>query len=75
MENCLEKDQIIFLLANQMKKQLVSQTPENVSDAKVFADIAEISNGKIMIDAASYRLNDYISVVNPTTGKGKKKKK
>ena len=75
MGNCLEKDQIIFLLANQMKKQLVSQTPENVSDAKVFADIAEISNGKIMIDAASYRLNDYISVVNPTTGKGKKKKK
>lgn len=75
MENCVEKDQIIFLLANQMKKQLVDQTPENVSDAKVFSDIAEISGGRIMIDAASYRLNDYIGVNTPATGKGKKKKK
>ncbi|MDE6792116.1 MAG: DUF4290 domain-containing protein [Muribaculaceae bacterium] len=75
MENCLEKDQIIFLLANQMKKQLVAQTPENVSDARIFEDIAEISNGKILIDSASYRLNEYIDVATPPTGKSKKKKK
>lgn len=75
MENCIEKDQIIFLLANQMKKQLVEQTPENVSDERVFSDIAEISEGKITIDGSSYRLNDYIGVVGQQATKGKKKKK
>ncbi|MDE6755210.1 MAG: DUF4290 domain-containing protein [Muribaculaceae bacterium] len=76
MENCVEKDQIIFLLANQMKKQLVAQTPENVSDTKVFSDIAEISGGKIQINPENYRLNEYIGITAPaTTGKSKKKKK
>lgn len=75
MENCVEKDQLIFLLANQMKKLLVTNTPENVSDEKVFADIADISEGGIVIDPSSYRLNDYIGVASPASQKGKKKKK
>lgn len=76
MENCVEKDQLIFLLANQMKKLLVLNNPENASDAKVFADITEISEGRIQIDPSSYKLNEYIdSVPASTSGKGKKKKK
>lgn len=75
MDNCVEKDRQIFLLANQMKKLLLSHNPETVSDDKVFRDIAEISGGKIMIDPASYTLNEYIGIT-PTEGqKGKKKKK
>lgn len=74
MENCVEKDQLIFLIANQMKKLLVSNNPENVSDAKVFADIADISNGKIQIDPENYRLNEYLDVVQPGNAKKKKKK-
>lgn len=73
MENCVEKDQLIFLLANQMKKLLLLQNPENASDEKVFADIAEISGGRIMIDASNYRLNEYLE--NAPAGKNKKKKK
>lgn len=74
MENCVEKDQLIFLLANQMKKLLVVGNPENASDTRVFGDIAELSEGKIVIDPSTYRLNDYIDTT-PATGKGKKKKK
>lgn len=74
MDNCVEKDQLIFLLANQMKKQLVANNPETVSDIKVFADIADISQGKIQIDPSSYRLNEYIDVAQPVSGKKKKKK-
>lgn len=74
MENCVEKDQLIFLIANQMKKLLVTHNPENVNDTKVFADIADISKGKIMIDAATYRLNEYIDVIPANSGKKKKKK-
>ncbi|MDE7108679.1 MAG: DUF4290 domain-containing protein [Muribaculaceae bacterium] len=75
MDNCVEKDQLIFLLGNQMKKQLVDQTPENVSDSKVFSDISDISEGKIQIDPTSYRLNEYIGVANKTTSSKSKKKK
>ena len=75
MENCVEKDQLIFLVANQMKKLLLIHNPENVSDEKVFADIAEISKGKILIDSGSYRLNEYIDASPASNGKKKKKKK
>ena len=68
MENVVEKDQLIFLLANQMKKLLVFNNPESAN-----ADIAEISEGKIRIDPKSYRLNDYIDN-SPTNAKNKKKK-
>lgn len=74
MENCIEKDQQIFLLANQMKKLLVFNNPESASDSKVFADISDISDGKIVIDPETYRLNEYIDNVSAAT-KGKKKKK
>lgn len=73
MENCVEKDQLIFLIANQMKKLLVTQNPEGVSDSKVFNDIREISKGKIVIDGENYRLNEYIGVAVPAKGKKKKK--
>ena len=73
MENCVEKDQLIFLIANQMKKLLLFNNPENATDAKVFEDIANISEGKIVIDPSGYRLNEYID--NSTTVKTKKKKK
>lgn len=73
MENCVEKDQLIFLIANQMKKLLVTQNPEGVSDSKVFTDIREISKGKIAIDGENYRLNEYIGVAVPAKGKKKKK--
>lgn len=72
MENCVEKDQLIFLLANQMKKLLLFHNPENATDSKVFEDIANISEGKILIDASTYRLNEY---VDNSTVKTKKKKK
>lgn len=73
MENSVEKDNMIFLLANQMKKVLLAVNPENSSDEKVFADIADISNGKIQIDPANYKLNSYVET-ETQSGKGKKKK-
>lgn len=74
MENSVEKDHLIFLIANQMKKILIVHNPENAGDAKVFADIADISGGRITIDPSTYRLNEYVDATPaPTTGKKKKK--
>lgn len=73
MDNCVEKDQLIFLIANQMKKLLLLQNPENATDSKVFDDIANISEGRIVIDPATYRLNEYVETAT-TKNKNKKKK-
>ena len=75
MENGIEKDRMIFLVANQMKKLLVSQNPEIATDLRVFNDIKEISRGKIAINPENYRLNDYIGVASASEAGKKKKKK
>lgn len=74
MEPGVEKDQIIFLVANQMKKVLVSDNPETATDYRIFKDIREISGGVIDIDPENYKLNEYIGVATPNEGKKKKKK-
>lgn len=74
MEGGIDKDQFIFLVANQMKKLLVSENADSATDKRVFNDIKDISGGRINIDEESYRLNDYIGVSNPQDNKKKKKK-
>lgn len=74
MKGGLDKDRLIFLVANQMKKLLVSENTDSATDRRVFNDIREISGGRIDIDSDSYRLNEYIGVANPQDGKKKKKK-
>ncbi|MCH5231517.1 MAG: DUF4290 domain-containing protein [Muribaculaceae bacterium] len=74
MEGSVDKDQLIFLVANQMKKLLISVNSDTAIDSRVFNDIREISGGSIDIDPDNYRLNEYIGVANPQDAKKKKKK-
>ena len=74
MEGGVEKDKLIFLVANQMKKLLVNVNADSATDRRVFNDIREISGGGIDIDPESYRLNEYIGISTPQEGKKKKKK-
>ena len=74
MEGGIEKDRLIFLVANQMKKLLVTVNADSATDRRVFNDIREITSGGIDIDPETYRLNEYIGVSNPQEGKKKKKK-
>lgn len=74
MEGGVDKDQLIFLVANQMKKLLVNVNADSATDTRVFNDIREITGGGIDIDGATYRLNEYIGVANPQDSKKKKRK-
>lgn len=74
MEGGVDKDRLIFLVANQMKKLLVSVNTDSATDRRVFNDIKEISGGRIDIDPESYKLNEYIGVATSQEGKKKKKK-
>lgn len=67
-----ERDALIALVANQMKKLLMATNREGVDDARIFSDLRNISHGQINVDASTVRLHDY---VQPPTPSGRKKKK
>ena len=73
MEEGPERDALITLVANQMKKLLIETNRDGVDDRRVFNDLRELSQGRIFVDPATLRLNDYIIPVQ-TSGKKKKKK-
>jgi hypothetical protein len=67
-----ERDAMIELLANHMKKSYVSWNKDGVEDRKIFKDLAELSKGKIVVEE-EFKLAD----IKPTlsTPKTHKKKK
>lgn len=67
-----ERDALIFLLANQMKKTLLSVNAD-VEDIKVFKDLYDLSDGAIRLTPEDTKLHDF-KVIAPATGKKKKKK-
>ena len=73
MEDGEERDELIKLIANQMKKSLLALN-NDVEDAKVFADLAEMSHGAIIIAPEAMTLCEY-KIAPQTSGKKKKKKK
>ncbi len=54
-----EKDQLIFMIADQMKKSLLAINPDGVDDSRIFADIAEMTHGEIRLDAKLHRLHTF----------------
>lgn len=67
-----ERDTLILLLANQMKKLLLAYNPEGVDDERVFRDIYEMTEGAIRLTPDDLRLCDFS--IAPVPGKKKKKK-
>lgn len=72
MESGEERDELVRLLANQMKKLMMGFNKEGVDDAKVFADLAVMSHGAIRINPEEMQLRNFVEPPKPA---GKKKKK
>ena len=67
-----EKDQLIKLLATQMKKSFLTWNKETVDDRKIFTDLDELSDGKIILDEEEHKLlesRDLIARTNSNTNK------
>lgn len=45
-----EKDQLLLLIANHMKKCFLTWNKESVSDEKIFKDLHELSNGQLNLN-------------------------
>lgn len=72
MEPGEERDELIRLLANQMKKLMLAANSDGVDDERIFRDLYDMSRGAIHILPVDLQLNDY--KLAPTPGKKKKKK-
>lgn len=72
LEESEERDALVLLLANHMKKLMLAVNPDGVDDAKIFKDLRILSQGAIILDPEKVSLREFIVAPTPT---GKKKKK
>lgn len=76
MEEGPERDIFISRLAHHMKKLMMIHNRKGVPDAKILSDLAELSEGRIMLDPDTYLLHDFMEETPaPVKGKSKKKKR
>jgi hypothetical protein len=61
-----DKDRLIYLLANQMKKDYSTWNKEGVDDQKIFDDILELTNGAILITPDAMKLEEIGQSISPT---------
>lgn len=69
-----ERDELIRMIAYQMKKLMLASTGDTVDDARIFKDLAIMSHGSIRISPEEMKLREIIAPPKPATGKKRKKK-
>lgn len=67
-----ERDRLVEMLANHMKKLQLAVNPEGVDDERIFRDLYEMTDGAINIAPGQMVLCEY--KMAPVPGKKKKKK-
>lgn len=60
-----ERKQLVRMIANHMKKDYATWNKEGVEDAKILADLCELSHGRINIDPQDIHLTDLASLPQP----------
>jgi arsenate reductase-like glutaredoxin family protein len=58
MEDGPEKDALVKMLANFMKRSYLTWNKDSVDDRKIFKDLDELSDGKIVLSEESYKLTE-----------------
>ncbi|MDE7396224.1 MAG: DUF4290 domain-containing protein [Muribaculum sp.] len=70
-----ERDALVLMLANHMKKVILNVNPEGVDDERIFKDLAAYSHGAIRLSSENVKLYDFKPETPVVTGKKKRKKK
>ncbi len=74
MQEGEERDALVMLIANHMKKiMLESDNEGGIDDARIFSDLRNMSHGRIYLDPEQVRLHEFRQAPTPS-GKRKKKK-
>lgn len=74
MESGEQRDALVLLIANHMKKLLLAVNKDGVDDEKIFKDLAEYSHGEIRLDPSTVTLRNFKIAPTPASSKKKKKK-
>ena len=69
-----ERDELVRVTANQMKRDLLTWGHGSMDDERIADDLARFTDGKIQIDLSSFRFDRIDSISTESTGKRKKKK-
>lgn len=70
-----ERDELLRLIATQMKKEYILWNKENVEDSKIIEDIYEYSNGQISLSEEKLNLGVYRAPSQPhNNGKSQRRK-
>lgn len=69
-----ERDELVRLTANQMKRDLATWGHGSIDDEKVADDLARFTDGKIQIDLSSFQFARLDAPVANESKKGKRKK-
>ena len=69
-----ERDELVRVTANQMKRDLLTWGHGSMDDERIADDLARFTDGKIQIDLSSFRLDRIDAIPTEATGKRKKKK-
>lgn len=59
-----QKEYLIQLLANHMKKSFLTWNKEVVDDRKIFKDLEQLSQGNIVLSEDSYKLTESREILN-----------
>jgi hypothetical protein len=70
-----ERDELIRLTANQMKRDLMQWGHGSMENEKVADDLARITDGAVQLDLNSFRFEKVQTVGEPVAKRNKKKKK
>jgi hypothetical protein len=69
-----ERDELVRVTANQMKRDLLTWGRGSMDDERIADDLARFTDGKIQVDLSSFRLDRIDAISAETTGRRKRKK-
>lgn len=72
MEPSEDRDVLIRLVANHMKKLLLSTNDDNVEDERIFKDLQYMSHGAINMFGSDLKLHEFKTLPGPSKKKKKK---
>ena len=70
-----ERDQMLALVANQMKQSLFNWNRDAMDDMKVAADISRYTKGRVSLDLSTFRFAPVQTLPRQDSSTGKKKRK
>ena len=73
-EQGTEKEVLVKLLANQMKKSFLSWNKESAEDSKIFKDLEELSEGRIVLNEEAVKLAESRTILARNNNNNNNKK-